>query len=277
MIVFALKVAFAPLMLALTALVGRRWGPTVAGTLAALPVSAGTVAFFVSLEQGPEFGSKTAAATLVGIGGLAWFSLGYAYLSRRFGWQVCLAIGYVIIAVSAIAVIPLEGAPGFVVLTYAVLALFVGSRLMPAARDIAPGKPPAWDIPARMVTGAVLVVVLTALAGALGPQVSGLLAAVPMLSSVLLVFTHRHEGSERARGILRGFVAGLVATAIFMEIVADGVVPLGVGPAFALATAACLAYQALALRWISLRGRRRVSGTAGQSATPTAGTRREPT
>ena len=249
MIVFVLKVVFAPLMLAMTALVGRRWGARVAGTLAALPVSAGTVTFFVSLEHGAQFGAETAAATLVGIGGLAWFSLGYSHLSRRFGWPVCLAAGYAIIAVSAVAVLPFEQAPGFVVLAYAVLALFVGSKLMPAARDIEPEKPPAWDIPARMATGAILVVVLTALAGALGPQVSGLLNAVPMLSSVLLVFSHRHEGAEHARGILLGFVAGLVATAIFMEIVADGAVRLGIGPAFVLATAACLGYQVLAIRW----------------------------
>jgi hypothetical protein len=95
-----------------------------------------------------------------------------------------------------------------------------------------------------------LVVTLTALAQPLGPQLSGLLAAVPMLSSVLLVFTHRHEGAERARGILRGFVTGLVATTLFLEIVADGAVPLGVVPAFAAATAACLAYQAAAIWWI---------------------------
>lgn len=84
-----------------------------------------------------------------------------------------------------------------------------------------------------------------------------------MITSVLLVFTHRHEGAERARGILRGFVAGLVATSIFMEIVADGLMPLGIGPAFALAIAALLGYQAIAIQWIHRR-----SGAAGAAEGP---------
>lgn len=245
------KLIFAPVMLATTALVGRRWGAAVAGALAALPVSAGSIVFFVSLEQGAPFGSRTAVATLVGIGSLAWFSLGYAHLSRKFGWPVCLVLAYLIIAVASVAVIPFAKAPGFLVLGFVLLTLGVASRLMPPAQPSPPLTPPAWDIPARMLTGAVVVMALTALAPALGPQLSGLLAAVPMLSSVLLVFTHRHEGGERARGVLRGFVAGLVGTSLFLEIVADGVVPLGIGPAFGLASAACLGYGALAIRWIS--------------------------
>jgi len=250
MAAFLFKLVFAPLMLAATSMAGRRWGSTVAGALAALPVSAGSIAFFVSIEQGAAFGSRTAAATLVGIGSLAWFSLGYAWLSRRFGWPVSLAVSYLIVAIASVAIIPLAQAPGIVAFVFSLAALAVASRLMPAAQEIEAGKPPSWDIPARMIVAAVVVVAVTALAGMLGPQLSGLLAAVPMLSSVLLVFTHRHEGSERARGILRGFVAGLVATSIFLEIVADGVVPLGVGPAFAVALAACLGYQAVAIRWI---------------------------
>ena len=190
-------------------------------------------------------------ATLVGVGSLAWFSLGYAHLSRQFGWQVCLAGAYLIVAVASVEVFPLANAPGFVVLGFVVLALAIASRLMPSAQASPRQTPPHWDIPTRMVTGAVLVVGLTTLAPALGPQLSGLLAAIPMLSSVLLAFTHRHEGAERARGILRGFVAGLVATSIFLEIVADGVVPLGIGPAFVSATVACLVYGAITIRWLS--------------------------
>ncbi|MGA3058320.1 MAG: hypothetical protein ABSE70_09865 [Candidatus Limnocylindrales bacterium] len=245
------KLIFAPVMLATTSLIGRRWGASVAGALAALPVSAGSIVLFISLEQGAAFGSRTALAALVGIGSLAWFSLGYAHLSRRFGWPVCLAVAYLIVVMAWVMVIPLAQAPGVAVLGFVLLTLAIASRLMPPAQASPRQTPPAWDIPARMFTGAVLVVGLTALAPVLGPQLSGLLAAVPMLFSVLLVFTHRHEGAERARGILRGFVAGLVGTSVFLEIVADGMVPLGVGPAFALAITACLGCGAFAVRWIS--------------------------
>jgi hypothetical protein len=260
---FLFKLVFAPLMLATTSLVGRRWGASVGGALAAVPVVAGSIAFFVSLDHGTAFGSRTAVATLIGIGSLAWFSLAYAHLSRRFGWPVCLAGAYGVVAVASIAIVPLADAPGLVAFGLALLTLAIGSRLMPPAQSGPRQTPPAWDIPARMVTAAAIVVVLTALAQSLGPQLSGLLAALPMITSVLLVFTHRHEGAERARGILRGFVAGLVATSIFLEIVADGLVPLGIGPTFALAIAACLGYQAIAIGWIHRR-----SGAAAAAETP---------
>jgi hypothetical protein len=201
----------------------------------------------------------------VGIGSLAWFSLGYAHLSRRFAWPACIAAGYVIVAVASVAVIPLAAAPGLAVFCYVLASLAVASRLMPPAVAGPRVEPPAWDIPTRMITGAILVVGLTAIAGPIGPQVSGLLAAVPMLSSVLLVFTHRHEGAERARGILRGFVAGLVATALFLEIVADGVGPLGIGPAFGIAVVVCLGYQLFAIRWVS-----RPAGMAGAAGAEAA-------
>ncbi len=244
---FMFKLIFAPLMLAITSLVGRRWGTSIAGSLAALPVVAGSIALFVSLERGPAFGSQTAAATLVGIASLGWFSLVYAHASFRFGWPSCLTLAYGVVVIASLAIVPLAHAPGLAILAFTLATLAVASRLMPAAQPGPRLAPPAWDIPARMATGAALVVILTGLAGVLGPQLDGLLAALPMITSVLLAFTHRHEGAERARGLLRGFVAGLVATSIFLEIVTDGVVPLGIGPAFGLAVAACLAYQAIAI------------------------------
>jgi hypothetical protein len=261
---FLFKLLFAPLMLATTSLVGRRWGTSIAGSLAALPVVAGSIALFVSLERGPAFGSHTAAATLVGIASLGWFSLAYAHASFRFGWLPCLTLAYLAIVVASLAIVPLAHAPGLAILAFTLATLAVASRLMPEAKPGPRLVPPAWDIPARMAMGAALVVILTAFAGILGPELSGLLAALPMITSVLLAFTHRHEGAERARGLLRGFVAGLVATSVFLEIVTEGVVPLGIGPAFGLAVVACLAYQAVAIH--------RMRPAAGEDAAELVGT-----
>jgi hypothetical protein len=247
---FLFKLVFAPLMLAATSLIGRRWGAAVGGSLAALPVITGTITFFVALEQGPAFTSHLAAATLIGIGSLAWFSLGYAQFSRRFGWPACLAGSYAIVLAASVAIVLFEHAPGIVDLAYVLASLAIAARLLPAPRPGSRREPPAWDIPARMITAAVIVVSVTTIAQTAGPQLSGLLAALPMNSTVLIVFTHRHEGAERTRGILRGFVTGLAATAVFLEIVADGVQPLGIAPAFLLAALAALSYQSIAIWWI---------------------------
>lgn len=246
--VLLLKLVVTPLLLAAATLVGRRWGPNVGGVLAALPIVTGSVSFFVAMEQGPAFASRTAEAALVGLSGVAWFGLAYAGTCRRWGWPVSLVAGYAAFLVASLAVVPISGFPGSAVFAYVALTLLIVLRLLPAAQVVERPSPPRWDMPARMISAAVLIVAITGVAEQLGPQISGLLAALPVLFAVLIAFTHRHEGPEHALGILRGFTAGLVSTALFLAIVVDVIGPAGLGPTFALATVACLALQATAMR-----------------------------
>ena len=53
-----------------------------------------------------------------------------------------------------------------------------------------------------------LVVGVTALAPALGPQASGVLAAFPFMGLILGVWAHRSAGSGAAQDVMRGMVAG---------------------------------------------------------------------
>ncbi len=250
MLPLILKLVVTPLLLAAATLVGRRWGANVGGVLAALPIVTGSVSFFVALEQGPAFASRTADAALVGLAGTAWFGLAYALTCRRSGWLVSLAAGYAAFLVASLAVIPLGSLPGWAALGYVALTLLVVLRLMPPARLVEHRAPPRWDMPARMITAAALIVAITAAAEQLGPQVSGLLAALPVLFAVLIAFTHRHEGPEHALGILRGFTAGLLSTALFLAIVVDAIGPIGIAATFLLAAAACLALQGAAMRFM---------------------------
>jgi hypothetical protein len=248
-----LRIAVAPVILGISSLVSRRWGTAVGGTLAAMPIVSGSVAFFVSFELGPGFGSRTAAGTLVGVGSLGWYALAYARASRRFDWPISLALSLAVVLLVSVAVVVFASVPGFVALAYALASLSIASRLLPAAEPSPPQTPPRWDIPARMATATFLVVAITGVAESLGPQLSGLLAAFPLLFSTLLVFTHRHEGAERARGLLRGFLAGLVATSMFLEVIADCIVPLGIAPAFVLALLVWLVCQVTAIAWMHVR------------------------
>ncbi len=143
---------------------------------------------------------------------------------------------------------PIGGLPGWAVFGYVSLTLLIVLRLLPVALVVERPMPPRWDMPARMVSAAILIVVITGVAQQLGPQISGLLAALPVLFAVLIAFTHRNEGPEHALGILHGFTAGLLSTALFLAIVVDAIGPLGTVPTFALATAALLVLQAAALR-----------------------------
>ena len=97
-----------------------------------------------------------------------------------------------------------------------------------------------------------LVLTLTAVAGWLGPQLSGLLAPFPIIATVLATFTHAQRGTDELRRLLRGMLTGFGAFALFFFALAVALRPLGTAPAFALATALALATQTAT--YVLLRG-----------------------
>ena len=86
--------------------------------------------------------------------------------------------------------------------------------------------------------------VLTAVSGALGPHLSGLLAPFPIITSVLAVFTHAHGGAAQVDILLRNFLVGFFGFAAFCFVLAVALPGLATAAAFGLATAAALTVQA---------------------------------
>jgi hypothetical protein len=97
-----------------------------------------------------------------------------------------------------------------------------------------------------MMLTAVMVVVLAMTAELFGPLVGGSLAALPILTSILAVFTHHQEGSDSVVQLLRGMLTGMAGFVGFCAVMALLIVPAGVVPAFAAATAVAIGLQALA-------------------------------
>ena len=89
---------------------------------------------------------------------------------------------------------------------------------------------------------------LTAIAGWLGPQLSGLLAPFPIIASVLATFTHTQRGVDETLRMLRGLLSGFVAFALFCFTLALALPSIATAGAFALATAVALAAQSVMLR-----------------------------
>ena len=106
---------------------------------------------------------------------------------------------------------------------------------------------PRWDLPLRAACAAVPVVAVTGLASLLGPHLSGLVAATPIITPVLAAFTQAQQGRRETARILHGFTLGFFAYAFFCFVVSVGAEPLGIGPAFALATVVALATQTAAV------------------------------
>jgi len=102
--------------------------------------------------------------------------------------------------------------------------------------------PPWWDLPARAAATAVLVLVVTGLATALGPIWIGVLAPFPIALSVVCGFTAARDGHGAVVALLRGVVPGLNGFALFCYTVAVCNHRLDAAAAFSLATAVALVF-----------------------------------
>jgi hypothetical protein len=248
-----LKLSLAPGLVAATTLAGRRWGPRVAGWLGGLPVVVAPILLALALEHGRAFAADAAAGALVGLLSLTLFVLAYGWCAPAMGWLPSAAIGWVAFAAGT-AVLDTVQMPNWVALAL-VCASFAGAAaLLPGAPAERTGPAPRFDLLLRAGATAVLVLVLTGLAGALGPRLSGLLASFPVLATVLAAFTHVQEGPAAVAQLLRGFVTGLASFAVFCFAAAETLPETSIGVAFLVSSALAVAVHAAAFA-LGLAGR----------------------
>jgi hypothetical protein len=143
--------------------------------------------------------------------------------------------------------LPLALLPALLLALAALVAGLLGLPRPAPDRTRTAAAYPAWDLPARMVAATTLVAVLTTIAPALGPHLTGLLTPFPLYAAVLTVFSHRQHGPEAGIGVLRGLVLGLFAFSAFFTVLAALLVPAGPALGFVAALAAALAVQGASL------------------------------
>ncbi len=244
---FLLKLLLVPSLIAFVTLAGRRWGPAIAGWLSAFPIVAGPILLAIALEQGAAFAAVAAANTLMAVLAILVFSVAYARNAGRGMPRAMLAA----LLAYGLAVVVLQGIT--LPLWAGFLAVLAGLLVAPWLFGPAPaGAPitgkPANDLPWRMLAGAVLSLSVTYAAASLGPRLSGLFAMFPVMSTVLVGFSHRASGPGFAVALLRGMIKGYVAFAVFCVTLSLLLRQQSIGMAFLIATGAALAVQ-LAMKW----------------------------
>lgn len=226
----------------------RRYGARVGGLVGGLPAVAGPILLVYALDHGRAFAAEAAAGTLLGLVSLLAFIAVYSHLASRMPWGASLLFGWgaFFAMTGALSAVTLDADQALaVVLVVVAFTLLILPRASGEQRSA--GRLPRWDLPLRALSALTLVLVLTAVAGQLGAKLSGLLAPFPVIASVLAVFTHAQHGEQDVLRIMRGFVMGLVAYALFCFVLSVSLESLGVAEAFVLAAAAALATQAVAL------------------------------
>ncbi len=255
MLLFLLKIAVPPVLVAAMSLAARRWGPTVGGLLMGLPWMTGPILFFLALDKGGEFAVTACAGIQLGVICIYAFILAYSATSRVAPWPVCLAAATIAFAMVAWLVqaqpIPLVAAAAA-----ALAGLVATINLLPRPRTAATPAPlPWWDIPARMAVTLTLVAAILSSADRLGPQLSGVVSTYPVILIVIGSFTHHQWGADAVLRLQRGLTVSLVNFVAFFLVVGLSLPMVGVLAAFGLAAATALTTSSMLIAF----NRRRAS------------------
>jgi hypothetical protein len=243
-----LQLMVAPGLVGVSTLAARRWGLRLGGLVSAFPAIVGPLLLIDAHEHGTAFAAKAASGTLLGLVALSGFALAYGRTALRAGWRTSLAAGWAAAAGIAALLAAVDAGP-LAGLAAATLSLVVAYCLLPSgAAALAVSSAPRWDLPLRMALTAALVVSLAAAATRFGPVAGGLLAALPVLASVLAVFTHEQHGAAALCALLRGMLSGMAGFVVFCVLVAALVDRVGVAATFTAAALAAVAVQAATAR-----------------------------
>lgn len=242
------KLLLGPGLVVAASLAGRRWGPAVSGILVAIPIVLGPILLIITIEHGEAFGADTATSSLLALVALAVYVVVFERTGRSRHWVVATLAGWAAFLAVALSVSEVDASP-VVALVAAVGAFATALALTP--RPPAPAgertPPPAWDLPARAVTTAVLIVALTGAADELGPALAGALAPFPVATTVVAAFVLAQDGPAAATEMLRGFLRGIYGTVAFTFLAAVLIEPVGTAEAFAIGLGGTLAVQLVVL------------------------------
>lgn len=243
--VLALKLILTPLLVATASLVQRRWGGSIGGLVAGLPLTSAPVSAFLAVEHGRMFAARAASGTLLGLTAMSAFCAAYARVATRASWITAAAVGLLACAATTLiaACLP-QHLLLAALITFPALVAFI-----PLIGRSVGGRPqrraPWWDIPGRMVLATSIVFVITCTASLLGSKWSGLLSTLPVYALVMGVFSHRHGGPAAAHSFLRGVAVGALGAAAFLLLVGALVEQTSLGVTYVVASLASISVAAL--------------------------------
>jgi hypothetical protein len=248
-----LKLTIVALGLLMFGIVERLHGPRVAGWLAGFPIVGGPLLLFVTLDHGMAFGAQAALGAWFGLVPWLAFTMTYAFCSRRLNWLWCTVIGFAIWTLVALLAIQMQERSRW--LEVVPLAAFVGALF------VYPRAPASdeereyiwWGLPARMIAGAALTILITQFSGAMGSRWSGIFSTFPVMGSIICISSHLQYGRHAVREAAAGMTMGLASVGAFCFVLYVLLGRLTLGPAFGLALLASTSTHALT--WLLFKRR----------------------
>jgi len=194
-----------------------RAGPRAIGLAAAIPINSVPALFWLSVEHGSTYTASAVLGTLWGTGLTVLLGAGFARIASalhpaRAGLLAWLAIGALALATSSLLSAPVAVAAA------TLCAIVLGRAALP--------RLPGCDLPPRsdgrsgcllsMAVAGAMSLLVSELSRHSGPQLCGLVAAIPVVAMFALHAGHRRGGVPLMLQVLRGYLDGMVAKATFL-------------------------------------------------------------
>jgi hypothetical protein len=248
------KILITPILMIAVSLASRVWGSSIGGFLAGLPITSGPISIYFAAEQGTDFAIEAARNSIMGVSSVVVFYISYvicvrylnAALTVIISFSTFLCSGIILIYINATMLVAIMTA-----MTSIVFLLNACSKYQSCDNEVIY---PAWDLPARIGASTGMVLLVTWLAGTIGPKFSGLIAPVPVIAWPLLVFVHAQKGKGGAVDVVAGTAVGLVGIVVFYAIVYYALGKYGMAPAYCAAFSASM-FVTLPFAWREARRR----------------------
>ncbi len=246
-----LRLVLPPLTVLAAGWLQRRVGPRLSGRLVGLPLTSGPLVLVLLLADGTGAAVTAARGVLAGQVMVVGFTTAYA-LGSATAARPRTVLGTAVVAVALLgagAHLAVERATWTIGLLVVPLALACVRLWSPEHDGQAPGAGPSVPgLLGRAALTGVLVATLSTSARVIGAGLSGVLASVPLVVSVIAPSMHRDSGATAARAMLRGTLTVVPGTATFAAVLAS-TLALGAPTAFAVAVVAMLAVNRAVAAW----------------------------
>lgn len=215
-ILLGLKLFLAPFFVWIISILQSRYNARLGGLFLALPLTTGPFLIIIGIQEGRSFAKTAAHGVLVGQLSLIVFCFVYAIAAKNLNWIRSILIATIAVWLSGYFFNLVNFSNlGIAMTLFFYWAISLGLFPIyekPTEKVVAP----KWELPVRLITAVLLIILLTATANILGSRVSGALSTYPTIITVLGSFSHRRNGPKYLIATLHALIQALPITSLIM-------------------------------------------------------------
>jgi len=241
-LMLGLRMAVAAILVVTASVATERSGPVIGALIATLPISAGPSYVFLALDHDAAFIAEGALASLAINSATMFLSLTYVVLAQRQNAFVsiggAMAVWILLAAIQRTVHWTLLNGLIANAIAFAICLPLITRRW--------------YDVPLRAGLVATLVATVVTLSGWIGPELSGIIALIPIVLTSMMLILHPRIGGPATAALIANGGWGLMGFGLSFAVLHLAAPRLGSAIALCLTLATCVGWN-LGLWWLGRR------------------------